>query len=523
MKLTKYLLILLIFCTLSVNAQQNYRVFFRDKDGSTFDPYSYFDAKAIERRIVNNISLYDITDFPVNENYISQVSSVADSVLFVSRWFNMAYVDATVSQIEKIKEFSFVTTVEPVLGSMVPAMINPEADYDSVLSSEESVMLINQTARMGGELFTQKNIDGKGLRIAIFDAGFPTVDVNPAFEHIRRDGRILKTWDFTRNKEFVYSFNSHGCMVMSCIGGMINGRKIGLATGAEFMLARTEVNSEPYSEEKNWLAAVEWADKNGADIINSSLGYTFNRYFNDQMDGKTSLVARAANLAARKGILVINAAGNEGSSKWKFIGTPADADSIISAGGIDPDTDYHISFSSYGPTSDKRMKPNISAYGSVIAAGKTGLSNVQGTSFASPLIAGFAACAWQVHRDRTNMQMFDELQKSGDLYPYFDYAHGYGVPQASWFVNGKTNALPTFNITTVDSNLVIVTDTINDNHWPGKQGLLYYKISDSKGFIEEYYVISVYQQEALKIPLKKYSKGKTLTVFYRGYAKEFTF
>ncbi len=153
------------------------------------------------------------------------------------------------------------------------------------------------------------------------------------------------------------------------------------------------------------------------------------------MNGKKSLVARAANMAASKGMLVVNAAGNDGETKWKHLGTPADADSVLSVGGISPESDYHFSFSSYGPTADKRLKPNVCAYGAVMESGKKGLTTTYGTSFASPLVAGFAACAWQTNRRLNNMELFKEIEKSADLYPYFDYAHGYGVPQAGYFIN----------------------------------------------------------------------------------------
>ena len=170
---------------------------------------------------------------------------------------------------------------------------------------------------------------------------------------------------------------------------------MGLATGANFLLAITEVSSEPFSEEENWLAAVEWAYKNGADIISSSLGYTNNRYFTKDMDGKKSFVVKAASLAARKGMLVINAAGNDGDSEWKVISTPADADSILTIGGVSPETNLHINFSSYGPTADGRMKPNVSAFGEAVVANTKGNVEIAfGTSFATPLVAGFAACAW---------------------------------------------------------------------------------------------------------------------------------
>jgi serine protease AprX len=455
------------FCALCSFAQTDfsegnnkYMVFFKDKKNTTFNPYEYFDAKSIERRLKQEIPLSDSSDFPVNDDYIKTVFALADSISYSSRWFNSLTVFADENSLQKITDLPFVKGIEPLSARLIPAG-NDKGEYNITLNNDQLKLLQKQTERLGISAFREKGFDGKGIRIAIFDAGFPSVDVNPCFEHIRKENRIIKTFDFGKNRENVYAFNGHGTNVFSCIAGMVDSIPIGLATGAEFLLARTEnALLEPYGEEENWLAAVEWADKNGADIINSSLGYTVHRYFREDMNGKISLIARAANMAAGKGILVVNAAGNEGESGWKFIGTPADADSVLSIGGIDPETDIHSSFSSFGPTADKRLKPNVSAYGSVIAAGRFGLINTQGTSFASPLVAGFAACAWQSNRNLTNMELFHEIEKSATLFPYYDYAHGYGIPQAEFFISGKNNTEPTFDIV---SEGKLITVTIPDN------------------------------------------------------------
>ena len=295
---------------------------------------------------------------------------------------------------------------------------------------------------------------------------------------------------------------------------------MGLAVNAEFLLARTEISTEPFSEEENWLAAVEWADKNGADIINSSLGYTHHRYYTWEMNGKTSLVVKAAGRAASLGILVVNAMGNDGTNEWKVLGTPADADSILSIGGIDPETDYHQDFSSYGPTSDLRMKPNVCAYSTAIVAGKTKLQQAQGTSFASPLIAGFAACAWQTDRNKTNMEMFELIQKSGELYPYFDYAHGYGVPQADFFVQKdsiRLNISETFTFKRTDDKIII---TISEDTYKNKDSdqnkYLYVHLKNQTGVLAKYWVFEIYQSEVCDIDISDY-KGFTISAHFGNY------
>ncbi|MGD0711239.1 MAG: S8 family serine peptidase [Bacteroidales bacterium] len=520
-----FLILLLFFIGVAlVSAQNNkYWVFLKNKKNITFDPYKYFDKKTIERRLQYGIPLIDSTDFPLNDDYVHAISELVDSVSNPSRWFNAISVYASVSEIEEVKKLPEVRSVEKMEAVAIPA------EYDNTyLNPKDSTLLASlpkQTARMGGNLFQEKGIDGKGIRIAIFDGGFPTVDTNPAFEQVRKDGRIIKTWDFVKNKEFVYSWMSHGTMVMSCICGIINGKKIGLATGAEFLLARTEVRREPYFEEDNWLAAVEWADKNGADIISSSLGYTYQRYFPNQMDGKTALVTRAANLAAKKGILVINAVGNDGDNKWKIIAAPADADSALSVGGINPLTEYHFSFSSFGPTWDKRMKPNVSAYAHVIAAGKDKLQAVEGTSFACPLIAGFAACAWQINRGLNNMQIFNSIEESGDLFPYFDYAHGYGVPQASYFTEHKmTVPDKTFEFVDDDDYVkVVVTQEYMDNKEKGSAKYLYYNIQNTDGTLKEYNVILVLQNDVLTLTKSNFKKGQKLNVHLGNFNRSYQF
>lgn len=518
-----------VFLSISTRGQapdvQKYFVYFCNKEQQLFDPYVYFNVKSIERRIRAGLALYTSSDLPVNESYIHAIKPEVTSISIVSRWLNGAVVFATAAQIEKVRHFSFVTKVQPL--QHPKALL---ADYSSYKESDlqDTILLKFQTERMQGTVFQENHIDGTGIRIAIFDAGFPGVDDHAAFDHIRKNGRIKGTYDFVKKMDFVYAHNSHGAKVLSCIAGKYKGIDMGLATGAEFLLARTEHASfEPFSEEENWLAAAEWADKNGADIINSSLGYSFHRYFTSDMNGHKSLVARAAGIAASKGILVVNAAGNEGKSEWKFIITPADGDSVLAVGGIDPYTDVHISFSSFGPTADKRLKPNVCAMGNVMAVSRKGLSNASGTSFATPLVAGFAACAWQLNRELSNMQLFKALEQSGHLYPYFDYAHGYGIPQAEYFISKEKKIItPTFDFIDTEDfvgvhikdgflTLEILPVDVTRN--------MYYTIKNGNGEIREYYVLLAFQKKILNLRKSDYEPDDILTVHYEGYTHSTNF
>ena len=432
----KALLFLTLFVwTFIASAQDIYWVFFTDKNGTEFDPYAYFDAKAIQRRTQQQLPLFDSTDFPLNRSYVTAVDRLSDELVGESRWFNAAAVST--SRIDEIRRLPFVAAVTPIESHAVPASVSSEEP--APIAATDTSMLYPQLVRMQGEQFVANGIDGTGIRIAVLDGGCKMADEHPAFQHLRDGHRILKTYNFPLKREDVYGWDTHGTMVLSCIAGINDGKKIGLATGAEFLLARTEVNLEPRKEEVWWMMGMEWADRNGANIINSSLGYGKERYNPEDMDG-TSLVARAANMAASKGILVCNSMGNEGDDRtWRTLITPADADSVLSVGGID-EKGNPSDFTSWGPTADGRLKPNVCAYGHAFVANPSKTkpyTYAYGTSFSSPLTAGFAACAWQSRPQLNNMELKAEIEKSADRYPDHDFRYGYGVPQASYFVNGK--------------------------------------------------------------------------------------
>ena len=457
--MTKKIFLSLLFAAMFMPAmgQGCYWVFLTDKQGTSFDPYSYFDAKAIERYQRCGADLYDISNYPLNDNYVQQVGALAIEEVGCSRWLNAVAVMATAAQIARIEQLSCVLRTQALAGDMVPSS---KFQVSGSGNLEGGAELADQLLRMQGNLFREKGLDGSGMRIAVLDGGFPRVNTHKAFQHLRDNHRILDTWNFPNRKADVYGWNSHGLMTLSCITGIVGGKQMGLATGAEFLLYRTEVEAEPFKEEVWWQMAMERADQHGANIISSSLGYGKDRHYTYEMDGR-SYVARAATMAARKGILVCNSAGNEGDDRqWKTIITPADADSVLCVGGIEASLKKynHISFSSYGPAADGRLKPDVSAFGHALAAANSSddaTGWVYGTSFSCPLTAGFAACAWQAMRDKTAMQMLREIQQSGDLYPYYDYALGYGVPQASHFVGGKAAVTPTFRIEETQDSVAI--------------------------------------------------------------------
>ena len=472
-----------------------------------------------------------MTNYPLTQSYVDGVNTLATEEVGQSRWMNAMGVVATPDQAMAIANLPYVLRVQPIAVFSVQCSVFSEAtqDGDSQLNTNhltltaEDTTLADQLLRMQGQLFREAGIDGSGVRIAVFDGGFPKVNTHNAFKHLRDNGRILKTWNFCDRKENVYGWNSHGTMTLSCIAGRMKGQDIGLATGAEFLLARTEVEAEPFKEEVWWMQAVEWADRNGANIISSSLGYGKDRYYTKDMDGK-SYVAKAANLAARKGMLVVNSAGNEADDNhWQYIITPSDADSVLCVGGIEHSlTRYnHISFSSFGPTADGRQKPNVCAFGHAWAASpmKDGAYEmVYGTSFSCPLVAGFAACAWQASKGKTNMELFDLIQRSADLYPYCDYAFGYGVPQASFFLNKQQNtqANPTFRFERLSPTAVSVVFLCSDTNVH-----VFYKDVDDAGHITTYGKRTLAQVDTtVSLDIKG---GHHLVVCCKGYTADYRF
>jgi len=292
-----------------------------------------------------------------------------------------------------------------------------------------------QVGQINGQFLHKNGFRGKGMLIAILDAGFYHVNLLPAFDSLRLGGRIAGTRDFVNPLSNIFEENTHGMMVLSTMGGIIPGSLIGTAPDATYWLIRSEDTSSEYLiEEDNWVAAAEFADSLGVDVINSSLGYSvfdnavMNHTYAD-MNGSTTRVARGANMAVSKGILVFASAGNEGNKSWHYLISPSDGDSVIAVGAVDK-YGTKAAFSSFGPASDRNVKPDLAAMGQSTALqssnGMTGLGS--GTSFSSPVLAGAAACLWQANPHATVSQVKQALIKSGSQYQRPDSLLGYGIP-----------------------------------------------------------------------------------------------
>lgn len=293
-----------------------------------------------------------------------------------------------------------------------------------------------QIAMHNGQLLHEMGFTGKGVIIAQLDAGWTATERLPIFDKAFSEGRILMSRDFVGGPtSSVFNTSTHGTSVLSIMTGYMPDSLVGAAPEASFCLLRTEwAPSESIIEEDNWVAGAELADSLGADIINSSLGYSVfddslqNHTYAD-MNGHTTRCSIAADIAAAKGILVVNSAGNSGTSSWHYLTAPSDGDSVLCIGAVGADS-LHAAFSSYGPSSDGDVKPNVVSYGyrTVIASLDSTITRGSGTSFSSPVIAGLSACLVQAFPDKTNMEIFRAIEQSSHMYGHPTDSLGYGIP-----------------------------------------------------------------------------------------------
>jgi len=294
---------------------------------------------------------------------------------------------------------------------------------------------LRQLSMLDIDSFHRLGYKGRGVRIALFDAGFNHADSLEVFDSIRRDGRLIAYYDFVDNDNLIFEEDNHGMWVWSVVGGNWPDSLIGAAPDAEYALARTEnVHSETHLEEYSWVKAMEWADSIGVDIIHSSLGYTTfdtleGDYSYEDLDGNTTVITRAAQMAYEKGIFVTNSAGNEGDDPWLRISAPCDGKNVLCVGSVD--SFGNISrFSGKGPSYDGRVKPDVVAMGErtsfVVAEARVRKGN--GTSFSGPIMAGFVALLKEKWPGMSNDRIFRAITMSGHKYNDPDTAYGFGIP-----------------------------------------------------------------------------------------------
>ncbi|WP_259014888.1 S8 family serine peptidase [Emticicia fluvialis] len=426
----------------SALAQNQYLVVFKDKANSTYSvnkPKEFLSERSIQRRAKQKIAITE-RDLPPNTAYLAELSKAGAKVLYKSRWLNAALIETNTATLDKILKFSFVKGLEGA-GDIRNARLNTDAvvktkkDKFAAERTADNSLSQTQLAMLGADKLHQRGFKGEGMLIGVLDAGFLNANNLTFFKDLYAENRVLGTYDFVANEKSVYEDDNHGTRVLSCMAAYEDGKIVGTAYKASYLLLRTEdTASETRREEANWLFGAEMADSVGVDVINSSLGYTTfddpsQDYKRTDLNGDRALATRAADWAAQAGILVVTSAGNEGNDSWKYIGTPADADSVIAVGAVSASR-VIASFSSYGPSADGRVKPELAAMGqsTLVGGANNTIVNSNGTSFASPLLAGFAASFWQAYPEFNNMQIRDFLIRSASQYESPDDRLGYGIP-----------------------------------------------------------------------------------------------
>ncbi|MCC6181624.1 MAG: S8 family serine peptidase, partial [Bacteroidia bacterium] len=435
---------------------------FTDKNGSPYSvssPTAYLSSRSIARRTNQGIAI-DITDIPVNQTYINQVNATGAQVFGRSKWLNAAIVVVNNStQLTAINSLSCVTTSSPVAKmhkGNTDDLSTPtqQAHRESQITGYNYGNSFTQNNQLGTPCMHENGYRGQGMMIGVLDSGFDNANNNAVFDSLRNENRIIATRDIVMGNSSVYEDHNHGAMVLSCIVGNTPGELIGTAPKASVVLIRTEdVSSEKPIEECNWVVGAEFADSLGVDITTTSLGYTtfdspYTGHTYSDLDGKTSPMSVAATMAARKGIFVLNAAGNDGNNAWMYIGVPADADSICAVGAVDG-SGVHAGFSSVGPTADGRIKPDLSSMGqgSYVCAPNGTFMSGNGTSFATPILAGAVACLWQANPTKTNMQIMQALKSTASQSASPDNNYGWGIPNmcaAHNLMNGTSIGIQTF-------------------------------------------------------------------------------
>jgi serine protease AprX len=426
-------------------APRKYWIQFTDKNNSSFSvssPELFLSEKSIERRAKFNLGFDDL-DLPVNSQYVDAVLATGNCTLHnFSKWFNAITISTEDSTlIETIANLPFVLQVRNVevyhtSHQMVVNEKRSSATTGSTESRCENVYgpSFRQIDMLHGTLLHALEYTGSGIDIAQFDAGWNMTERLPAFQRLRNEGRIKLTRDFVYHDN-VYNLSNHGTFVLSTMAGWMSDSLIGTGPDANYFLFRTEDPlSENLVEEDNWIAAAELCDSLGIDIINSSLGYSefddanLNHTYAD-MDGNTTRCSIAADIAAAKGILVVNSAGNSGDNSWRYITAPSDADSILCVGAVDANR-HHAYFSSYGPSSDGDVKPDVVTMGlATVYADLDSTINIgNGTSFSAPILSGMMACLMQAFPNKSNVEIIDAVRRSGHTYLTPTDSLGYGVP-----------------------------------------------------------------------------------------------
>ena len=459
-----YFLLILVVANFGYAQVEDAWVYFNDKpSAATFlaNPLTMLTQRSLDRRTAQNI-LLDITDVPVEQAYITQITAATGiTVMAKSKWLNALHIRGAQTDIQALTGLPFVNSVKFANHSLNPGgriaqnsnkiqSVNKQYEIEVVYNYGGSQ---NQIEMLNGHLLHQQNFTGQGKIIAVLDSGFTGVNTAAPFQNLITNNQILDGYNFPDRNTNYFSRHNHGTNVLSTMGGFADGQLVGTAPSAQYYLFITEdVNSENPLEESYWVEAAELADYYGVDVINSSLGYfdydnaNYSHQYDDMIGNKT-FASRGANMAFNKGIVVVISAGNSGATAEPHIATPADAIGALTIGAVNS-TEVYASFSSIGPSFDGRVKPDVCAKGLQATVSNTsgGIVTASGTSFSSPIMAGMVATFWSAVPTLTAQQVVDFIRQSADNYNAPTNQKGYGIPD---FQLALTNAL---NLETVEAN-----------------------------------------------------------------------
>jgi len=430
-----------------------YRVSFTDKKNcgySTKHPEAFLSQKALDRRKRLGAKV-DSYDLPITPQYLRTLTEQGFPIYNRSKWNNTAVVTLSdTTRLSQLRAFPFVKAVRKVWESPDSIPVPPATpSRQSLVTNKRDTLATyygrgeRQVTMLGIDSLHRAGYRGRGVTIAVIDGGFYNADIIDGLKNVR----VLGTRNFVHPGVNVYEEAEHGMMVLSCIAANTPYSLVGTAPEASFYLLVSEDGAtEQLVEEDNWCAAMEYADSLGCDIVTSSLGYylfdhkTMNHCYND-LDGQTAINSRNASLAASRGLLVINSAGNSGMSRWKKIGFPADARDMLAIGAVDS-LAQNAAFSSLGNSADGRIKPNVMAMGvnSAVYDVDGTVARVNGTSFACPTLCGAVACLLQMFPYKKPTEIIHAVQQSGNNAQHPDNIYGYGIPnmpKAANLLRGK--------------------------------------------------------------------------------------
>ncbi|MEO6283572.1 MAG: S8 family serine peptidase [Dyadobacter sp.] len=420
-------LFLLAFVLIPIisSASPKYWIYLKNKDLNAAPAVS---PLTLENRQKLGLALSDDMDLPIKKDYEQSLREQSVNIINRSKWLNAVSAVMTSEQAMKVRQLDFVQDVVQIDPGFYIARTQPI----------EKAQMAPVMSQVQANAFLKEGITAKDVTIGVIDAGFYGADSSLSLSQIFSNDRILGIRDYVkpgRAGDLLFSTaesfsDMHGTEVLAAIAGIDYQDQIqyGMATNAKFYLARTDYSLREYrGEEDNWIAAMEWMDSLGVRLINTSLGYAKGfsdpreNYTPSQMDGKTSAISRAAQIASdKKGIMLIVSAGNEGDDKsWGIVSAPADAKGVLSVGATNGKLWNRIGYSSTGPEFLPYVKPNVSCF------------SLYGTSLSAPVITGFAACLLQANPRLSNKELLKLIERSSHLYPYGNNYIGYGVPQAS--------------------------------------------------------------------------------------------